>query len=208
MISPTLKDSPTTLALSIGPHFSIDCNARNNLRCFTRSVSNRINDSKLDTNVLLSNTTTCYHSRVEPDTLHFVEINTHRSQVFLSKQDTIRPTFGTLLRQLRVRSGITQRVLASTIGVNVTYISKLETGAVESPAARVIGAISQALNVPPLDLMISAGRLPKEFIELILSNSNIISLIQEAIEYDLNDTQWELLFRLLRKFGHANADID
>jgi len=42
-------------------------------------------------------------------------------------------TFGKRLRELRKAKGMTQMDLANEVGINFTYLSKLETGVVPPP---------------------------------------------------------------------------
>ena len=43
--------------------------------------------------------------------------------------EVVKKKFGVLLRQLRIAKGLSERQLASRVGVSVSYISKIENGA-------------------------------------------------------------------------------
>lgn len=79
-------------------------------------------------------------------------------------------SFGEKLRQLRKDKRITQRELAKKIGVDFTYISKIETGALEPPSEKIIFKISKILNVDEYDMVVLAKKIPTEYKEVIIGN--------------------------------------
>ena len=68
--------------------------------------------------------------------------------------------FGERLRELRKQQGLSQRALAALIGVDYTYISKLETGANPPPSAETIHRMAQELEANESELRVLAGKLP------------------------------------------------
>ena len=56
-------------------------------------------------------------------------------------------SFGTHLRALRNQRNISQRNLASQVGINFTYISKIEHGVMPPPCELTIRHIAQVLAV-------------------------------------------------------------
>lgn len=67
--------------------------------------------------------------------------------------------FGTLLRQLRERSRLSQPQLAERAGLSPGYIANMEGGVRgRRPSRDVILSIARALDVPPLDMLVAAGR--------------------------------------------------
>jgi len=68
--------------------------------------------------------------------------------------------FGPKLRELRIRAGMSQRVLAEEVGIDATYLSKLENGKMPPPSKKVIPQMAKALNVGKGELMALAGRVP------------------------------------------------
>lgn len=57
-------------------------------------------------------------------------------------------TLGTAIRSLRHSAGLSQRELASVVGVGYTYLSHIEADRRE-PTLRVLRQIAAALKVPP-----------------------------------------------------------
>jgi transcriptional regulator with XRE-family HTH domain len=78
-------------------------------------------------------------------------------------------SFGSLLKKLRLKKGISIKKLAPYLGVNYTYISKLENSKV-NPSTRLIKKLSNYFDYDSDELMISAGKLPKD-VEQILKNN-------------------------------------
>ena len=73
----------------------------------------------------------------------------------------LRLELGAQLRGLRNAAGLSQRQLASRIGINVTYLSKMENGK-QGGSVRVLRSLAEALDVPVLHLLALAGRVPDE----------------------------------------------
>ena len=69
-------------------------------------------------------------------------------------------TFGQALRELRRSKGVSQRDLAEKVGVDFSYISKLENDRHPPPAADTIVKICKALGVAPDELLASTGKMP------------------------------------------------
>ena len=70
--------------------------------------------------------------------------------------------FGIRLRELRNKSGMTQRELAQKVGVDFSYLSKIESGAVPPPSPKVISRIAMALKADENELITLAGRIPPD----------------------------------------------
>ncbi|MCL4508439.1 MAG: helix-turn-helix domain-containing protein [Chloroflexi bacterium] len=71
--------------------------------------------------------------------------------------------FGSILRRYRMRSGLSQNALAKLVGINASYINRLESGEREAPTREVALALAGALDLVPEEvdrLLFSAGHLP------------------------------------------------
>lgn len=68
------------------------------------------------------------------------------------------PSFGQYIWQARQQKQLTQRQLASMIGVNYTYLSKLENDRAE-PSEKVIRLLAKYLELNPEELMYLAGKI-------------------------------------------------
>ena len=77
-------------------------------------------------------------------------------------------SFGTLIKQARKEKGYTQRALAEELGVNFSYLSKLENDNAEyAPKEEVIRKLAHHLTIEENKLVFLAGRIPAEDEELI-----------------------------------------
>jgi transcriptional regulator with XRE-family HTH domain len=71
--------------------------------------------------------------------------------------------FGERLRELRKERGLTLRALAELVGVDFTYLSKIENDkAGYLPGADTIRALAEALKADPLELLELVGKVPPE----------------------------------------------
>ncbi len=59
---------------------------------------------------------------------------------------------GGLIKDARLRLGLTQHEFALKIGVQAPFISKLETGRVKQPSLHFIGPLAAALEMPVAEL--------------------------------------------------------
>ncbi len=87
-------------------------------------------------------------------------------------------TFGARLRELRKRKGINQRDLADLVGVDFTYLSKLENERLPAPSAPVIAALAEALDTDADELAVLAGRIPADLVEVLRQNPGAIKMFR------------------------------
>lgn len=71
-------------------------------------------------------------------------------------------TLGEYLRAARERAGISQRHLASRVGIHNSYLARLESGENDSPAADLLQRIADVLEISSTDLMAFIGVKPPE----------------------------------------------
>lgn len=90
--------------------------------------------------------------------------------------------FGELLKKLRTKHKISQRDLADKVGVDFTYISKVETGALAPPSEATIIKMARALDYNKYDLILSARKIPTDFEIVILSNTLIREMLKDRVK--------------------------
>jgi transcriptional regulator with XRE-family HTH domain len=106
--------------------------------------------------------------------------------------------FGRRLRQLRQERGLTLRTLADAVGVDFTYLSKIENGKVGyAPGADTIRALASALSVDALELLQLAQKVPPE-IGTLARNAKARRFFQRAQEV-ASPEDWDVLLDLLEK---------
>ena len=87
--------------------------------------------------------------------------------------------FGPRLRELRKQTGVTQRELAEKVNIDFSYLSKIESGVVPPPSQKVISQLAEALNADKDELIILAGKVPSDIVE-ILKNHETLQRLRSA----------------------------
>lgn len=77
--------------------------------------------------------------------------------------------FGTVLRQLRTKTGVGIKVLAPRLGVTYTYLSKLENDEV-GPSEELVGRVAKYFKYDRDHLLLSAGKVPPEVLDILREN--------------------------------------
>lgn len=108
-------------------------------------------------------------------------------------------TFGSKLRQKRRDAGITQRDLATKIGVDFSYISKVENDRLPPPAADTIVAICKILETEPEELLALTGKIPTEIQETISTKRAAQEFLRAAQKMDLGEEEWAIMLRSLQE---------
>ena len=111
----------------------------------------------------------------------------------------MKKTFGNILKELRRSREISQRDLANKIGVDFSYISKVENDRLPPPAADTIVKISKVLNVPTEILLAESGKVSSNITGLIGSSQEAIKFMLEASNMKLTDDDWKNLTNKLKK---------
>jgi transcriptional regulator with XRE-family HTH domain len=97
--------------------------------------------------------------------------------------------FGELLKSLRKDKKISQRKLAELVGIDFTYISKIESGTMDPPAEDKIIKIAEIFNVNPDQLLISAKKVPSELQKVITDYQDLPLFLRKASSFSPH--QWE-----------------
>ena len=108
-------------------------------------------------------------------------------------------TFGQTLKEMRRSKGVTQRQLAAAVGVDFSYISKVENDRMPPPAADTIVKICEKLGVPPDELLAMTGKIPTPIKESISENPAAQQFLREAQTMTLTDDEWGALRQQLKK---------
>ena len=87
--------------------------------------------------------------------------------------------FGNTLRRYRLRAALSQNALAKVVGINASYINRLESGEREAPTREVAHALARALNLGPEEvdrLLFSAGHVPPSLQKLGPADSTVAAV--------------------------------
>jgi len=108
-------------------------------------------------------------------------------------------TFGQKLRVLRRATGVSQRKLADRVGVDFSYISKLENDRLPPPAADTVVRICEALSVAPDELLAASGKMPPQVQRSIGSSPAAIHFLRSAQTMKLSEAEWKQLSEQLKR---------
>ena len=108
-------------------------------------------------------------------------------------------TFGQTLQEIRRSKDVTQRELATAVGVDFSYISKVENDRMPPPAADTIVKICEKLGVPSDTLLAMTGKMPTSIKEAVSEKPAAQQFLREAQTMTLTDDEWETLTQQLRK---------
>ena len=84
--------------------------------------------------------------------------------------------FGEILRSLRTGVGLGIKKLAPELGVNYTYLSKLENREAR-PSEDFVRRVARYFNYDEDQLLMAAGRIPEEVLAILRENP------EDAIEF-------------------------
>lgn len=92
-------------------------------------------------------------------------------------------TFGKLIRQARKDKAYSQRELASILGVDFTYLSKLENDRADYPPKEdVIRSLARNLDLEEEELIFLAGRIPQQYEELLKQNPKEMQMLFRRLQ--------------------------
>ena len=105
------------------------------------------------------------------------------------------------LRSLRKQAQLSQRDLAQTIGVDFTYLSKIENGRVEPPSEVVLKNIARelatALNRDEMELgdelITLAGKIPSDLAKTLSRNPGAVQFLRSLGDDVRSPEDWRRL---------------
>lgn len=104
--------------------------------------------------------------------------------------------FGKRIKQLRKQKGLTLRALAEKVGLDFTYLSKVENGRVDyTPSTNKIRNLAQVLGVDELELLNLANKVPPE-LKPIANNASARAFLRRAQTLSTKE-DWDDLLRYL-----------
>jgi transcriptional regulator with XRE-family HTH domain len=77
--------------------------------------------------------------------------------------------FGSLLKELRDRSGLSIKRLAPELKVDYTYLSKLENNRV-NPSEELVERISHYFSYSKEELLLAANKIPEDVLRILREN--------------------------------------
>jgi len=91
-------------------------------------------------------------------------------------------TFGQRIRTLRKELGLSQRELAQQVGIDFTYLSKIENDRGEPPSEAVIKRLAAHLLVDePDELIVLAGKIPSDIARVLADNPDQLTHLRKLV---------------------------
>ncbi len=89
-------------------------------------------------------------------------------------------SFGSFLRRIRRSKQVTQRELAVKIGVNFTYLSKVEndTPGFRSLSEEKLRKIADALDVDADEVIVRSGKIPTDVKRILVDDFSLVKEIR------------------------------
>ena len=111
--------------------------------------------------------------------------------------------FSERLRSLRKEARLSQRELAEAIGVDFTYLSKIENRRVEPPSEEVLKKISAELaralgrdeTEMADELITMAGKVPSDLAATLSRNLGAVQFLREIGDDVTSPDEWRRLMR-------------
>lgn len=114
--------------------------------------------------------------------------------------------FSERLRSLRKEARLSQRELAEAIGVDFTYLSKIENRRVKPPSEAVLKKISAELARALIrdeteladELITMAGKVPSDLAETLSKNPDAVRFLRSIGDDVTSPDEWRRLMRIRR----------
>ena len=105
-------------------------------------------------------------------------------------------TFGKRIQTLRRERGLTQRQVAADLGIDFTYLSKLENDRGEPPGEETIRRLAATLDADEEELLALAGKVPSELRRRAQRDIEFARLLRRLP--DASDQQLQAIYRQLK----------
>ena len=114
--------------------------------------------------------------------------------------------FGRRLREIRKQKNVSQRDLATQVGIDFTYLSKIEGGRSAPPSEDVIRHIAKVLEADENELINLAGKVPKDLKTVLEESPQAVELLRVLSERKLPNETYRQMLDLARKSGVTRSD--
>ena len=104
-------------------------------------------------------------------------------------------TFGARLRELRKAKNLSQRALADLVGINFTYLSKVESEKLDFaqyPSEDLIRKLASALEADVDELLLLAKKIPADIRERVIERPDAFRKIASLDDHALDEILREI----------------
>ena len=106
------------------------------------------------------------------------------------------------MRQLRLAQRLTQRELAERVGVDFTYLSKLENDRMERPPSEdLLRRLAKELETDADELILLAERVPRDVAEIVIRRPEASELLRSMNK--LSREEWVQMVQEAKKRGEG-----
>jgi transcriptional regulator with XRE-family HTH domain len=119
---------------------------------------------------------------------------------------TERESFAALLHQFRERRGISRNALATEIHYDPSYLSRIESGEREAPAAHIIDQLARALRLTAAErgrFFVAAGYVPDNVMQLGVWDDALEDVTNVLTDPRLSEAQRQEFRRVVRSIAFA-----
>jgi transcriptional regulator with XRE-family HTH domain len=105
-------------------------------------------------------------------------------------------TFGQRIKELRKAKGLGQRAVAAQVGINFTYLSKIENDKVDFaafPSEDTIRKLAKVLEADVDELLLMAEKIPDQIRQRVLERPEAFRMIAK-----LDDTSLDRLVKTIK----------
>lgn len=104
-------------------------------------------------------------------------------------------TLGQKIRLLRLQANLLQKDLATTIGIEVTYLSKIESDRV-IPGEKLIKDLAKFLDADVDELLLLAGKVTEDISDALQESPKVPQFLRTA--RGLGEDQWDKLIDMVQ----------
>lgn len=115
-------------------------------------------------------------------------------------------SFGTKLREYRRQANMSQRELARRIGLDFSYISKVENDRLPPPAADTVLKICEVLDIEPEELLALIGKIPSDVREAVSQSQAAQEFLRAAQQIGLSESEWQVMTKSLKAIRRTTDD--
>jgi transcriptional regulator with XRE-family HTH domain len=134
----------------------------------------------------------------------FILLKTGEVDLSNNEGASLMTTVGQRIREIRKSRNLTQRELADRVGINFTYLSRVENDRLDdeqTPREETLQRIAKALDADPDELLLLARRIPDAYRDRILSRPGVFRKLLNLSDSDLQ----ELVERMDLESGRSKS---
>jgi transcriptional regulator with XRE-family HTH domain len=117
-------------------------------------------------------------------------------------------TFGERIRELRKAKNLNQRDLAAKVGVNFTYLSKIENGKLDFaqfPSEETIRKLARALGADEDELLLLAQKIPEAMRDDVIRRSAVYRKMVQLDDKSFDELN-KAVDKLLKEMDSCDED--